>query len=114
MLIRLEHGQPVKFGAEAQHGIRRNPANGSLEICAGDDSGVLIHDANADDPTQAFALSRVADPGTLARSPIGIFRQVDKPAYGDLMSQQISDAVAKQGGGDLAALLRGDDTWSVG
>ena len=114
VLIRLEHGEPVRFGADGQHGVRRNPATGSLEVCAGDDPGILVHDATADDPTQAFALSRLADPGTLARSPIGVFRRVERPAYGDLMSAQLDEAAAKQGEGDLQALLRGNDSWSVG
>ncbi|TDD72076.1 2-oxoacid:ferredoxin oxidoreductase subunit beta [Jiangella aurantiaca] len=113
VLIRLEHGEPVRFGADGQHGVRRNPSTGSLEVCAGDDPGVVVHDATADDPTQAFALSRLADPGTLARSPIGIFRQVERPAYGDLMAAQLDEAAAKQGEGDLQALLRGKDTWTV-
>ncbi|WP_203434026.1 2-oxoacid:ferredoxin oxidoreductase subunit beta [Jiangella asiatica] len=114
VLIRLEHGEPVRFGADGQHGVRRNPATGALEVCDGDDPGLVVHDITADDPTQAFALSRLADPGTLARSPIGIFRQVERPAYGDLMNQQLDDAVTAQGEGDLQDLLRGKDTWTVG
>jgi 2-oxoglutarate ferredoxin oxidoreductase subunit beta len=61
----------------------------------------------------AFALSRLADPGTLARSPIGVFRNVDRPTYDDLMSGQLRDAAEQQGEGDLAALLAGTDTWTV-
>ncbi|WP_069114939.1 2-oxoacid:ferredoxin oxidoreductase subunit beta [Jiangella alba] len=114
VLIRLAHGEPVRFGADGQQGVRRNPSTGSLEVCAGDAPGVIVHDATADDPTQAFALSRLADPGTLARSPIGIFRQVDRPAYGDLMAEQLDEAAAKQGEGDLQSLLRGKDAWTVG
>ncbi|SDU08885.1 2-oxoglutarate ferredoxin oxidoreductase subunit beta [Jiangella alkaliphila] len=114
VLIRLEHGEPVRFGADGQHGVRRNPSTGGLEVCAGDDPGVLVHDATADDPTQAFALSRLADPGTLARSPIGVFRRVERPAYGDLMAEQLDEAATKQGEGDLQALLQGKDSWTVG
>ncbi|WP_092625237.1 2-oxoacid:ferredoxin oxidoreductase subunit beta [Jiangella sp. DSM 45060] len=114
VLIRLTHGEPVRFGADGQLGVRRNPSTGSLEVCAGDDPGVIVHDATADDPTQAFALSRLADPGTLARSPVGIFRQVERPAYGDLMAEQLDEAAAKQGEGDLQSLLRGKDAWTVG
>lgn len=114
VLIRLTHGEPVRFGADGQLGVRRNASTGSLEVCAGDDPGVIIHDATADDPTQAFALSRLADPGTLARSPVGIFRQVERPAYGDLMAEQLDEAAAKQGEGDLQSLLRGKDAWTVG
>jgi 2-oxoglutarate ferredoxin oxidoreductase subunit beta len=113
LLIRLEDGQPVRFGVDGRHGVRRNPVTGSLERGPGDDPALIVHNAGADDPTQAFALSRLADPGTLAHSPIGIFRQVNRPTYGDLMSEQLDQATATHGDGDLAALLQGSDTWTV-
>jgi 2-oxoglutarate ferredoxin oxidoreductase subunit beta len=113
VLIRLEHGQPVRFGADLDHGVRRDPATGGLEVCAGDDLSVIVHDAHAADPSQAFALSRLADPGSLARSAIGIFRQVDRATYGDLMTAQLDSAVDTQGPGDLAGLLAGSDPWTV-
>jgi len=113
VLIRLEHGAPVRFGPDLGHGIRPNPSTGELETCAADDPGILVHDAAAENPATAFALSRLANPDTLARTPIGIFRDVDRPAYGDLMNQQIDDAVHTHGEGDLDALLAGPDTWTV-
>ena len=113
VLIRLEHGQPVRFGADLDQGVRRDPATGGLEVCAGDDPSLIVHDAHAADPSQAFALSRLADPGSLARSAIGIFRQVGRATYGDLMTAQLDRAVDTQGPGDLAGLLAGSDPWTV-
>jgi 2-oxoglutarate ferredoxin oxidoreductase subunit beta len=113
MLIRLEHGLPVRFGTDLGRGVRRDRATGALEVGAGDDPDVVVHDAHAADPAQAFALSRLADPGTLARSPIGIFRQVERPTYGDLMAAQLDHDVEKRGHGDLAGLLAGSDPWTV-
>ncbi len=112
MLIRLEHGQPVRFGADLEFGVRRSAA-GVLDVAAGDDPDVVVHDAYAADPSQAFALSRLADPGSLARSPIGIFRQVVRATYGDLMADQLDEDVEKRGRGDLAGLLAGTDPWTV-
>jgi 2-oxoglutarate ferredoxin oxidoreductase subunit beta len=60
------------------------------------------------------ALSRLTDAGRLDRAPVGIFRQVERPAYDDLARGQVSTAQQAQGSGDLAALLRGSDTWTVG
>jgi 2-oxoglutarate/2-oxoacid ferredoxin oxidoreductase subunit beta len=111
VLIRLEHGQPVRFGTDLQHGVRRSA--GALEICAGDDPDVLVHDAEAHEPSTAFALSRLADPGSLSHSPIGVFRSVERPTYDDQMNGQITGAIDSQGAGDLAALLAGTDTWTV-
>ncbi|HEX6576983.1 MAG TPA: 2-oxoacid:ferredoxin oxidoreductase subunit beta [Jiangellaceae bacterium] len=113
MLIRIEHGRPVRFGADHYRGVRRDRATGALEVCAGDDPEVIVHDAHAADPSQAFALSRLADPGTLAHSPIGIFRQVERATYGDLMNTQLDQDVEKRGRGDLAGLLAGADPWTV-
>jgi 2-oxoglutarate/2-oxoacid ferredoxin oxidoreductase subunit beta len=113
-LIRLEHGQPVRFGANGTRGLRFG-SHGSLEavdVAEGEDS-LLVHDAHAADPSYAFALSRLDVPG-FAHTPIGVFRQVERPSYDELMATQISDARARKGEGDLAALLAGSDTWQVG
>jgi len=113
VLVRLEDGQPIRFGADLDKGIRRDPVTGALEVCAADDPVVLVHRAGADDPSQAFALSRLSDPGSLARTPIGVFRSVQQPTYDDLMTGQLEQAVETQGPGDLGALLHGRDTWEV-
>jgi 2-oxoglutarate ferredoxin oxidoreductase subunit beta len=45
--------------------------------------------------------------------PLGVFRDVERPAYDDLMAQQLADAVEKRGEGDLAALVGSGDTWQI-
>ncbi len=60
----------------------------------------------------AFALSRLSH-GPNAPTPIGIFRKVDRPVYGDMVRRQIIDAQASKGPGDLAALVRSSGTWTV-
>ncbi|MFJ5115648.1 2-oxoacid:ferredoxin oxidoreductase subunit beta, partial [Streptomyces sp. NPDC088551] len=73
----------------------------------------LIHDAHTTSPTTAFALSRLADPDTLHHTPIGVLRSVERPVYDTLMSDQLDTAIQRNGGGDLATLLSGNDTWTV-
>ncbi|HEV2450321.1 MAG TPA: 2-oxoacid:ferredoxin oxidoreductase subunit beta [Streptosporangiaceae bacterium] len=113
-LIRLEHGQPVRFGAQRESGLRFGP-RGSLEVVdvaeAGEES-VLVHDAHAADPSYAFALSRLDD-REFSHVPIGVFRQVPRDSYDELMAAQIDTARARQGTGDLGALLAGGDTWQI-
>ncbi len=46
-------------------------------------------------------------------TPIGVFRDVQRPVYDDLMTAQLDQAIAKNGAGDLAALLAGGDTWTI-
>jgi 2-oxoglutarate/2-oxoacid ferredoxin oxidoreductase subunit beta len=114
-VIRLEHGQPVRFGPGGSQGLRFS-RTGSLEavpVDGADPESLVVHDAHAADPSYAFALSRL-DTADFAHTPIGVIRQRPRPSYDDLMAEQIADARARQGEGDLAALLAGADTWQVG
>ncbi|CAA9367393.1 MAG: 2-oxoglutarate/2-oxoacid ferredoxin oxidoreductase, beta subunit [uncultured Nocardioidaceae bacterium] len=88
-LVRLQHGAPVTIGDRT-----------------------WLHDAHADNPSQAFEISRLDD-GTMAHVPVGIFRQVQRPTYDDLVRAQIERSQRTDGDGDLAELLAGRDTWSI-
>jgi 2-oxoglutarate/2-oxoacid ferredoxin oxidoreductase subunit beta len=114
-LIRLEHGQPIRFGPECAHGLRFRRTGGLevIDAAAADPDSLLVHDAHAADSSYAFALSRL-DSSDFAHTPIGVFRQVPRDSYDELMAAQLVDARARQGDGDLAALLAGPDTWQVG
>ena len=100
-LVPLEHGQPVRFGDKVV--TRDLQVRASAEV---DEADVLVHDVAAD-VSVPFALSRMSDPTTLATTPIGVFRDVERPTYDALVNAQISTD------GDLAALLHGRDTWTV-
>jgi 2-oxoglutarate/2-oxoacid ferredoxin oxidoreductase subunit beta len=111
-LIRLEDGQPVRFGpSDAQLGLRFGP-HGALEPVPAAEATVT-HDVSVTDPSYAFALSRLDSAG-FEHTPIGVFRSAPRPAYDDLMAAQLEDARQRSGDGDLGALLRGSDTWQVG
>ncbi|NEA38224.1 2-oxoacid:ferredoxin oxidoreductase subunit beta [Streptomyces sp. SID11385] len=115
-VIRLEHGQPIRFGNTGEKGVVRDHESGDLrvvDVTPENEADVLIHDAHRETATTAYALSRLADPTTLHQTPIGIFRDVERPVYDTLMAEQLDAAVSEQGKGDLAALLAGKDTWTV-
>ncbi|MCA1221507.1 2-oxoacid:ferredoxin oxidoreductase subunit beta [Streptomyces sp. 8L] len=115
-VIRLEDGQPIRFGTDSAKGVVRDERTGDLEVVEvtpENESRVLVHDASAASPTTAFALSRLADPDTLHHTPIGVFRNVRRPVYDTLMNEQLDRAVEQRGKGDLSALLTGSDTWTV-
>ena len=62
MLIELHHGEPIRFGADNEHGVGLNEF-GECEIVDVADVGedaLLVHDEHRTDPTVAFALSRLA------------------------------------------------------
>jgi 2-oxoglutarate ferredoxin oxidoreductase subunit beta len=45
--------------------------------------------------------------------PIGVFRDVEKASYEDLLAQQIEAAREKMGPGDLSKLINSGDTWVI-
>jgi len=115
--IRLEHGQPVRFGTDGSKGVVVSPTDGSLSIednVAEDDPRLVIHDAHQEHPSYAFALSRLSNIDS-RYAPMGVFRDVSRPVYDSLMTDQLDAAAAKSpGDGDaLQSLLLGADTWSV-
>jgi 2-oxoglutarate/2-oxoacid ferredoxin oxidoreductase subunit beta len=128
-IIPLVHGESIRFGSPGEDGrgrkgVVRDPATGALQVAevrstdnpdGVDPADVLVHDAHADDPTTAFALSRLTDPGYLHKAPIGIFRQVDHPTYDDLARDQVKTARAGQdeASRELGGLLHSGDTWTV-
>jgi 2-oxoglutarate ferredoxin oxidoreductase subunit beta len=112
--IRLEHGKPIRFGASDEKGVIMD-SDAQLRIVDVDEVGedrLLVHDEHATVPGRAFALSRLSHSPT-APTPIGVFRQAERPVYEDIVERQIADAVKRSGPGDLAALLRSGDTWDV-
>ncbi|WP_432193400.1 2-oxoacid:ferredoxin oxidoreductase subunit beta [Streptomyces sp. bgisy027] len=115
-VIRLEHGQPIRFGTDSSRGVVRDAQTGDLRVVnvtPENESQIVIHDAHAASPTTAFALSRLADPDTLHHTPIGVFRSVDRPVYDTQMADQLDTAIEQNGKGDLGQLLAGGDTWTV-
>jgi 2-oxoglutarate ferredoxin oxidoreductase subunit beta len=114
MLIPLAHGEPIRFGAEGEHGVVLHP-DGSLEVVSVADVGesaLLVHDEHQDSPGLAFQLSRLSR-GPYEPTPIGVFRDVDRPDYGSSMNRQLDEAVERKGKGDLKDLLRSGSSWTV-
>jgi 2-oxoglutarate/2-oxoacid ferredoxin oxidoreductase subunit beta len=115
-LVHLRHGEELTVGTD-QVLVRRS--DGGIDVVprgSVSEAEILRHDAHATDPAQQFALSRLDDP-TLAHVPVGVFREVNRPTYDDLVRSQIAEAQERAGGpasdADLAQLLAGHDTWTV-
>ena len=113
MLIDLRHGERIQFGSEGQFGVVRR--DGGVEIVNVADVGLdalLVHDETRQDPSTAFALSRLAF-GPTTPTPVGVFRATERAEYGAAMATQVADVAAESGKGDLASLLRSQPTWEV-
>jgi 2-oxoglutarate/2-oxoacid ferredoxin oxidoreductase subunit beta len=107
--IYLQHGEPVRFGASGERGVRLR-GDGSAEVFD-DDGDALVWDAHHPEASPAFALSRLTR-DTVGATPIGVFRDVERPVYDELMAEQL-EAAREQKEGELAGLLGGGDTWTI-
>jgi len=111
--VELEHGKPMIFGKNRDKGIRLNGLTPEVvELGKGiSEDDLLFHDEYAPEPSLAYLLSRMKHPEF--PEPIGVFRSVDRPRYDELINNQISDARAAKGEGDLEKLFNSGDTWTV-
>ena len=121
VIIPLTHDEPIRFGTPDSDGVTplglfRDTDTGSVQVrsvTADNEDEVLVHDAHADDPSVAFALSRLTSFGEMTRAPIGIFRQVSRPTYDDQTRGQVACETDTSGAGDLQTLIDGQDHWTV-
>jgi 2-oxoglutarate ferredoxin oxidoreductase subunit beta len=114
--LALENGEPLVFGGKGgRRGIRiRDGVPSLVSLRDGEDpvaAGVAVHDESHESPSYAFALASLSRPQFPV--PIGVFRAVEKTTYETLLGEQVEVARRQRGPGDLAALLRSGDTWTV-
>jgi 2-oxoglutarate ferredoxin oxidoreductase subunit beta len=114
-LIELVHGEPIRFGADRERGVTLDNQGRArlVDVAEVGEEALLVHDETREDPSLAFALSRLAR-GPFEPTPIGVFRAVERPDYGGAMDAQLLESQSRRGPGDLAALLRSGSTWTVG
>ena len=113
MLV-LEHGRPMIFGKDRDKGIRLRGLRPEVVQLGGGitEADLLVHDETAEDPYLAFMLSRMFWPEFPV--PVGVLRRIVRPTHDQLMADQITGAIAKQGAGDLRRLLNSGETWVAG
>lgn len=107
----LEHGQPMKFGPNAEKGLRLKPATLSLEVVTIGENGVtdadlVIHDET--NPSLAWMLADLPDVVAL-----GVIYRQPGPVYNESLQRQRELAEERFGAPDLHALLRQGHTWTV-
>ncbi|WP_051027170.1 2-oxoacid:ferredoxin oxidoreductase subunit beta [Nocardia higoensis] len=114
-LVPLRHGQPITFGAEGEFAVVRSgfglTVARTAEVGVGE---IVVHDAEADDPEYAFALSRLGDQD-LTHVVTGVFRSVERPTYDDGVRAQNAAAAERTPlqRDSLQRLLDGPETWTV-
>jgi 2-oxoglutarate/2-oxoacid ferredoxin oxidoreductase subunit beta len=76
------------------------------------EDALLVHDAHREEPSLAFELAHLAAQPT-GPTPVGVFRDVSRPVYGQDLAHELEEARAKVGPEDLEKLLHAGETWTV-
>lgn len=112
----LEQGKPLVFGNDADKGIRLDGMKPQV-VKLGDEfseSDLWVHDEK--DHFKAYLLSRFFEDNRhedkLPR-PFGVFYDVERPTYDEMVNLQVEAAVKKMGKGNLDDLISGSETWVV-
>ncbi len=115
-IIPLTDGEPIVFGPEGSKAVIRQ-GDGSLAVvdtADADPAQIVVHDSHRADPSLAFQLSRLTDAGVMHQAPIGVFRDVERPAYDDLVREQVALAIGEDDpDAGLQQLVDGKDVWTV-
>jgi 2-oxoglutarate ferredoxin oxidoreductase subunit beta len=110
--IRLEHGQPIVFDEGSRCvAVADNGRLVIANVAEVDPASIVVHDVHGR-PSLAFALSQLAR-GPQDPTCIGVFREVERPVYGEAMIAQLVAAADRLGRGNLDKLLHSGDTWTV-
>ena len=112
--IRLEHGEPIRFGAEGERGVVRGPAAGwsSRTWPTWGRTRCSCTTPTAATPSLAFELAHLAERPT-GPTPVGVFRDIERPVYGEQFAEELETNRAEVGMDDLRALLHSGGTWTV-
>lgn len=110
--LHLEHGQPMKFGAELEKGLKLNPQTFEIEVVNVADvneSELLVHDINSDNKGLQLLLAQLAKP-----TVFGVLKTVQKEkSYAEIANDQIKSVQAAKGKGSVQDLIDKGDTWIV-
>jgi len=112
--IALEHGKPMVFGKDRDRGLRINvmrPDVVTLGERGVSEADLAVHDEREVHGGFVFVLSQFEAPNFPV--PLGVFRDIEAPAYEQLDCQLAEAARAANGTGDLKRLLNSGETWMM-
>ncbi len=108
----LEDGKPLIYGKDLDKGLRMNGLQPEVvSLNEVDESELIVHRESEDNPHYAYMLSRMEGPDMPL--PFGVLRSISRPAYDDLLLDQVEQAVGLKGEGNLDDLFKSGDTWTV-
>ncbi|MGA0870145.1 MAG: 2-oxoacid:ferredoxin oxidoreductase subunit beta [Planctomycetota bacterium] len=109
-VVEMQHGQPLRFGVDGSKAVS---FDGQFvpQIVDSAHEGLSVWDEQATSPAAAMALASASEADLPV--PIGVFRDIDRPAFEDDVVGQVAAARAKRQE-SMAALLAGPEPWEVG
>ena len=114
-VLYLEDGKPMVYGKERDKGLRVNRDTMLLESVNIGENGITeddlaMHHVGAQSPMKAYLLTGLNYPDPV---PVGVFREIERPTYEELVHGQIEEAREKSGNADLEALFNAGETWEI-
>lgn len=116
-LIYLKDKEPITFGKDKEKALAMVTGKsglkevGIVDIKDADMADVLIHDESSPGTALAYLLAQLDEAEYPV--PLGVFRNISKPLYGELLDEQISDVTNQKGKGNFFEHLRSGDIWTV-
>jgi 2-oxoglutarate ferredoxin oxidoreductase subunit beta len=108
-VVELQHGEPLRFGENGDKVVAFDDQFVPQVVSATETAP--IWDERAVSPAAAMALAHASEADLPV--PIGVFRDVDRPAFEEDVVGQVAAARAKRQE-SMAELLAGGETWTVG
>jgi 2-oxoglutarate ferredoxin oxidoreductase subunit beta len=109
-VLYLENGQPLAWAGGTKGVFAKGFTVATGDVDDENRSQVIVHDVKEETGALAWNLAQFEHPDRPV--PLGVFRAVERPAYHQLMDDQIAQAQVK-GKGDLNKLLHAGFTWKV-
>lgn len=110
--IFLEEGKPLVYGLNKDKGIIIDNL-APMQVQIGEkysESDLIIY--NEKNLALAQMIATMSYDNELPR-PFGVFYDIEKPSYDELINKQITDTINRMGRGNINDLLRGDDFWEI-
>lgn len=116
-LLYLEDKKPLIFGKDRDKALSMLRTSGGLtetgivNVADVNENEILVHDESSPGTALAGLLAQLDE--TEFPVPLGVFREISKPLYGELLDDQIAQATENLGKGDFFKHLHSGDIWTV-
>ncbi|NKB36956.1 MAG: 2-oxoacid:ferredoxin oxidoreductase subunit beta [Gammaproteobacteria bacterium] len=116
-LIYLKDKEPITFGKNQEKALAMVTGESGLKEVGivntneADVADILVHDESSPGTALAFLLAQLDEAEYPV--PLGVFRNISKPLYGELLDEQITEVTNQKGKGEFFEHLRSGDIWTV-